>query len=64
MDQPNHFTDRPKCGHAACIGRQHCIFTGKELAQPACRWADTDNGPCGGPSNGRECWDHKHLGRG
>ncbi len=28
-----------------------------------CRWADGEHGSCGGPSNGRECWDHRYVGR-
>ncbi len=24
-----------------------------------CRFDDGSHGACGGPSNGRECWDHK-----
>jgi hypothetical protein len=28
-----------------------------------CRWAGLEFGPCGGPSNGRECWDHVQVGR-
>lgn len=35
-----------------------------EANRRSCRWADGDHGPCGGPSNGRECWDHKSIGRG
>ncbi len=26
-----------------------------------CAFVDTGNGPCGGPSNGLYCWDHKDL---
>lgn len=28
-----------------------------------CRHADGRHGKCGGPSNGRECWDHVQVGR-
>jgi hypothetical protein len=30
-----------------------------DLPEERCRYGDGQHGPCGGPSNGRECWDHK-----
>lgn len=32
------------------------------LPSTECRHDDGRHGPCGGPSNGRECWDHKDVG--
>lgn len=37
-----------------------------EKPAPVCRYADQQEtyGPCGGPSNGRECWTHALAARG
>lgn len=34
------------------------------LVEPECRFADGQHGDCGGPNNGRECWDHVTCARG
>jgi hypothetical protein len=34
-----------------------------EGQRPECRYYGSTFGPCAGPSNGRECWQHSQIAR-
>lgn len=48
-------------GRALLSTGNAATFARREPGKAACLFADTGNGPCGGPTNGFYCWDHKHL---